>query len=86
MIENIEKKSLKQLERIGEELEEIKERTNNPRWSFLLGIMQGAGAIVGGILAITLIGWMLSALGVIPGFGSIADYLHSLLDKLPSKP
>lgn len=84
-MEPFEEKGLEHLERIEEELEEIRTRTSNPRRSFLIGILQGAGAIIGGILALALVGWLLSILGIIPGFGHLADYLRSLVDNLPTR-
>lgn len=68
----IDKKGLKHLQRIEDELEEIKERTANPKRTFLLGILYGAGAFIGGLLAIVLLGWALSIAGFIPGFADIA--------------
>jgi hypothetical protein len=76
MPDNSEIKLLKQ---IKQELEEIKDRTGNPRRIFLNGILYGAGAFVGGVLAVSLVGWLLSFLGVIPGLDVIADYLQTAL-------
>jgi hypothetical protein len=70
---------IKQLKQIKQELEEIKDRTGNPRRIFLNGILYGAGAFVGGVLAVSLVGWLLSFLGVIPGLDVIADYLQTAL-------
>jgi hypothetical protein len=78
-------KELRQLKEIKQELSEIKERTANPRRVFFSGVVYGAGALVGGILAVALIGWVLAVLGIIPGFGDLAQYLSSLMDKLPSR-
>lgn len=69
---NIEAQGLKQLKRIENELEEIKDRTGNPKRTFINGIIYGAGAFVGGILAIILLGWVLAIAGLIPGFGDLA--------------
>jgi hypothetical protein len=64
-LEKLEKKGLKQLERIEKDLEQIK---GSPQRTFLYGIIYGMGAFIGGIFAIILLGWVLSVLGVIPGF------------------
>ena len=74
---------LKQLKQIKKELEEIKDRTANPSLSFLNGILYGAGGLIGGIIAIGLLGWLLSLLGVVPGFGWFVEYLQSLVAELP---
>lgn len=80
--DRLEKEGLEQLARIEENLEEIKERTPTPRRAFLTGILQGAGAVVGGIAAIILLGWILSLLGILPGFSSIAHYLQDVSDRV----
>ncbi len=82
---NLEKEGIKHLRNIEKELEEIRDRTTNPRRSFLIGIVQGAGAILGSICAIALIGWVLSLLGIIPGFSDLAEYLRSLVHQLPRR-
>lgn len=63
--DSMEKKGLKSLARIEKDLEELK---GTPQRTFLYGIIYGAGAFVGGILAVVFLGWLLSVLGVIPGF------------------
>ena len=83
--DTFEKEGLEQLARIETELEEIKDRTANPKRSFINGIWQGAGAIVGSIAAIILLGWGLSLLGLVPGVGEIANSLHSMVDQVRSR-
>lgn len=70
---------LKQLKQIKRELVEIKDRTANPRRMFISGVLYGAGAFLGGILAVALVGWLLSVLGVIPGLHVLTDYLQSVV-------
>lgn len=67
---------VKQLIKIEHKLEEIKDRTGNTKHAFFYGLLQGAGAVVGGIAAIILLGWLLSIIGIIPGFGDLAAYLR----------
>lgn len=76
---------IQQLKQIKKELVEIRERTANPKHAFVNGILYGAGALVGGIVAVALIGWVLNVLGIIPGFGELADYVRSLMGELPSR-
>ncbi len=78
-------KGLRHLRHIDKELGDIRDRTGNPWMSFRNGILQGMGAIVGSVLAVALIGWVLSFFGIIPGFGHIATYLHSLVDRTPTR-
>lgn len=77
----VKEEGLKHLEQIEQDLEEIKDRTLTRRQTFIHGIWQGAGALLGGVLALTLLGWVLSLFGVIPGLGDIADYLKNIVDK-----
>ena len=79
MDEHIAEEGLQHLEHIETELEEIKERTNAQRPPFMYGLFQGAGALVGGILMLALLGWMLSFFGVIPGFVTIASYFQNIV-------
>lgn len=79
---DIEKKGLRSLERIERDLEELK---GNPRRTFLNGILYGAGAFVGGILAILLIGWTLSILGIIPGFEELEEQLGDTYESVRSR-
>ncbi len=72
----VEREGLEHLTRIEQDLETIKERTPSPRRAFLLGILQGAGALVGGIVALVIFGWVLSLLGIIPGFTRIVSALQ----------
>lgn len=69
-------------EDIKSDLEDIKSLTGDSKTWFWRGIMQGAGAIVGSIFMLILLGWLLSLLGVIPGVGEIADYVALYLDKV----
>lgn len=70
---------IRELKQIKRELEEIKDRTGNPRRMFMNGILYGAGAFVGGIIAVALVGWVLLILGIIPGLAVIAEYLQSII-------
>jgi hypothetical protein len=81
----VDESELRHLKEIKKELSEIKVRTGDLRHTFLSGILYGAGALVGGILAIAAIGWVLNLLGIIPGFGDLAEYIRSLMDQLPSR-
>lgn len=80
MNEHLEEEGIKHLEHIEQELEEIKERTPAPTRAFVYGILQGAGALLGGILALALFGWALSLFGVIPGFTDIAHYFQNIVN------
>jgi hypothetical protein len=78
-IDVAEKEALTQLSRIEENLEEIKERTPSPKHAFINGIWQGAGVVLGTIVALLLLGWVLSVFGVIPGFGGIVGNIKDAM-------
>jgi hypothetical protein len=73
---------LERLEHIEEDLDEIKRRTPDHWIAFRNGILQGAGAIVGGIVAILILGWLLSLFGFIPGLGVIAQTIRDAMAEL----
>jgi hypothetical protein len=79
MASKLEKEGLRHLKNIEEDIEELKQRTANPKRSFLIGILWGAGTVFGTILAFALIGWGLSFFGFIPGFTEMAEYIRSLV-------
>lgn len=68
------------LTEIHEEIRELKRQTLSWKTWFLRGILYGVGALVGSIVAVALFGWVLSLMGVIPGFGELAEYLRGLMD------
>lgn len=81
MTDQIEAEGLKHLEHIEQELEEIRDRTPHRPRAFFYGVLYGAGAVLGGVIGIALLGWVLSLFGVIPGLGEIAHYLQGIVDR-----
>lgn len=77
MAPDLEKKQLKHLQEIADEVGALREHTTDPKRSFLMGMFQGAGIIVGSILALSALSWLLSILGIIPGFDTVEHYLNS---------
>ncbi len=67
---------VRQLREIKQELKAIKGNTASTNW-FLHGILYGAGWIVGSLIAILLLGWVLSILGFIPGLDRIATDIQA---------
>jgi hypothetical protein len=61
-----------QLRKIERELKNIEGNTSPKTW-FLHGVLYGAGWIVGSLVAIVLIGWVLSLLGIIPGLNHLVS-------------
>ncbi len=70
------------LEVIQTDLQELKHLTGSNKAWFVRGILQGAGAIIGSIIMLIVLGWVLSILGVIPGVSEIADYLRGYADQV----
>jgi hypothetical protein len=83
--DNVEEKSLDHLKKIEHELVEIKERTGGTWNSLRNGLLQGAGAVVGSILTVVFIGWLLSVLGVLPGFGQLGQSIQNAMTQLHSR-
>jgi hypothetical protein len=80
--QNFEAQELKHLANIENELEEIKRRTPTRMRAFVNGMLSGGGAIVGGIIAVILIGWVLAFFGFLPGFSYIAAYIKDALAQM----
>jgi hypothetical protein len=59
-----------ELRRIRKELRSIESNTS-AKWWIVHGMLYGAGWILGSLIAILLLGWLLSFLGVIPGLNKI---------------
>jgi hypothetical protein len=77
-----EKEGIKHMERIEHQLGEIKRRSQSSKRAFLNGIFSGMGAIAGSILAVAILGWVLSLFGVIPGFDTLAEYIRGLMSSI----
>lgn len=61
-------------------LDEIKSNTESkPSKSFVNGMLYGAGIVLGTIVGVVLVGWLLSILGVIPGFDVLAQRFSEIL-------
>lgn len=72
---------LETLERIEENIEEIRDRSATPKGAFMYGLLQGAGFLVGGIIAFILLGWVLWFFGFIPGFSYIAEQIKAAMPR-----
>ena len=70
----------KEIRKVESLLGEIKENTESrPAKSFINGILYGGGVVLGTIVAVALVGWLLSVLGVIPGFDILAHKFSDIL-------
>lgn len=86
MVAEIEAKQLKELREISEDLEVLRVQSTSHKASFVRGVFQGAGAVVGGVIALALLGWLLTLLGVIPGFDSFEQYLDTVVRDFEHRP
>ena len=57
-----------ELDKINRSLTGIFHKTESLWRAFVRGVLQGIGGILGVVVAVALIGWILNAIGVIPGF------------------
>ena len=71
---------VKHLIKIEHKIDEIRKRAGSLARAFVGGILYGVGWILGGIIAVLLLSWILSLMGIIPGFGEIARYLNGALE------
>jgi len=61
-------------------LGEIKTNTaDRPAKNFMKGVWQGAGIVAGTLLAVLILGWVLTIMGVIPGADVIAERISDTL-------
>ncbi len=68
------------LEKISSNTEKIAKKGFT--WSSLFnGILSGFGSIVGVVIALTIIGWVLNVIGVIPTFRHQVDQWQNLLEQ-----
>jgi len=71
----------KDLKNIEKELTQIRNQAHvSWKRTIFIGILQGAGWLLGTIIAAVLIGWILSILGIIPGFNEFESKLQSVID------
>lgn len=66
------------LEQMQETLEDIAEGESLYK-TIGRGALQGVGLVVGTVLAVALLGWLLSFSGIIPGFDDLAQRLKDIL-------
>ncbi len=78
MTADIESKQLRELREISDDIEVLREQSK-PHASFVRGIFHGAGAVLGGVIALALLGFLLGVLGLIPGFDKFESYMGSLV-------
>lgn len=76
-----ENPEVKQLREIKRELRNIEQNTS-AKWWIVHGMLYGAGWVIGSLLAVLLIGWILSLVGVIPGLDRIATDLQNAFTRV----
>jgi hypothetical protein len=72
------KPEVRELKKIERRLEDITERVGSTKRAFVLGILSGAGWIIGFIVAVVGVSWILSLLGFIPGLDKIVGQMQSV--------
>ena len=82
MEQNVEQQGLEHLAQIEEALDEIAENTPTKGRAFMYGVLQGAGAIIGSVIMLAILGYVLTLFGLLPGFGAIGHYLQDAVAKV----
>jgi len=67
---------------INENLVKIDRKLGNLWFSFAKGTLYGLGSIIGAAIALVLIGWFLTVIGVIPALKSTSDEWRSSIQQL----
>lgn len=70
------------LKAIEKEVTVLRKELTDLRPVFLRGVVNGAGYVVGGALILTLIGWILNAVGVIPAFTQGVSEFRESIDRI----
>ena len=68
----------KELDTINRSLVGIFHKTESIWRAFVRGVVHGIGSITGIVIALLLVGWILNAMGVIPGLKSQAKQLQTM--------
>lgn len=69
------------LEKIENELIHMRKKSTSIKHSLWLGVIYGAGYIIGVVLIIVVVGWVLNTLGFIPAVNRLAEELSIALAK-----
>ena len=73
----------KQLVELDTQLKKISKNTGTPLWkSFVTGTLTGLGGVIGVAIALTIIGWVLNVVGVIPAFKHQVTIIEQDLNNL----
>ena len=67
-----------ELEKINRNLVSLVHKTEGPVRAFFKGMLHGIGSVLGIVLAVLAIGWVLNAIGIIPGFKEQAKELKGM--------
>lgn len=67
-----------QLEKIDRRLVGIFHKTESLWRAFVRGALHGLGSVIGIVLAIVIIGWVLNAMGIIPGLKEQANKFQNM--------
>ncbi len=70
------------LKNIEKEVTILRKEMTSLRDVFMRGIINGAGYVVGAAIVLTLIGWILNAVGVIPAFAQSVSEFRASIDRI----
>lgn len=70
------------LEKIEKEVTTLRKELTALWLVFMRGLINGAGYVVGAALVLTLIGWVLNVIGVIPAFTQGVNEFRASVDRI----
>lgn len=70
------------LEKIEEEISTFRKRITALSSVFMRGVVHGAGYVVGAVIVLTLIGWVLNIVGIIPAFTEGVTEFRASVDRI----
>ena len=70
------------LKNIEKEVVILRKEMTSLRDVFIRGVVNGAGYVVGAAIILTLIGWTLNAVGVIPAFTQGVNEFRASIDRI----
>lgn len=72
----------KHLGKIEKEITLLRQEMTGYSYSFIRGLFSGAGYIIGAALILTIIGWILNIIGVIPAFTQGVSEFRESIDRI----
>lgn len=72
----------KHLEKMEKELSLLRKEMTSFSYSFMRGLFSGAGYVIGAAVILTIIGWILNVIGIIPAFTQGVTEFRESIDRI----